>query len=95
MFLEERILDIARKVDIGNPSDEIDKAREIIMICIKQLPKKDTPQNLKADFKIVNTTYKKCINILKEEGRDFITLDGFETAFKMLYTMHDVKIVGL
>lgn len=92
MFLDEKLLEIGRSVDLNEDNFEqyksnvIDAIKQMLVACMdnieSNITEKSSFQAMSACFRRVNNTWKSCVDKLNSEGRDFVKETGFEDFVK-------------
>lgn len=81
MFLDDELLALGRGFEINNKNCE-DSFVKMMQACHKSLKENvkanSTDAHIVSQLNRINNTFKKAMNILKDEGRGFITEDGFK-----------------
>ncbi len=92
MFLEEKIYNIAKEVDLNSNESITEGSRKIVTACLENLSmsignvnKNPTISVMRANFKRVNFTWKMLVRRLQLENRCFLKEDGFEKIIKIKF----------
>lgn len=80
MFLEDRLLKIAREAEVETQEDVIHAVSKMVQECFKFIGSKkyDNVPSIRASVLRVNKIWMKVANTLSEEGKGIIQREGFE-----------------
>lgn len=84
MFLEDKLLKIARESDLTTDKELFACINSMIQECFKNLSESidGNLHSIKPCFKRVNNTWRKVAKILEDEGRSIVKPEGFEIFIK-------------
>jgi len=96
MFLQEKLLYIARNTDLHKKEDIINSINMMLNECLDSI-KNDQGKNLSykcfvSSFKRVNKTWKEVADILDRENFYFIERDGFKNYVQSKEEFKTIKL---
>ena len=86
MFLDDKLVEIGRNVNINNKEEMISAIQEMIKVCFQSLTANltadDNMEIAKKQFKRINFQWKAAALKLEKIGNGFLAQDGFEIFIK-------------
>ncbi len=86
MFLDDQLIEIGRNAKTDNEKGIFDAINKMSQVCFlnltKNIKENTNNQNVIAQFKRVNNTWKLAVDELEKEGINFVKREGFEIILK-------------